>query len=68
MIGELFNAMIDEVFDGSSPATRRSAILPYLSTKYNAYAHGVGATLSAMASVPMPAPAPALAPAPVFGL
>ena len=56
MIGELFNAMVDEIV-GDDPATRRAAALPYIFSKYAGYAEGAGATLSAM-TAPPPAPVP----------
>jgi len=62
MIGELFNAMVDEIV-GDDPATRRNAALPYLFAKHAAYANGLGGTLSAMAAAPAMAPPP-----PSFGL
>ena len=55
MIGELFRAAIDEIV-GDDPATRRAAALPYLATKYNAYAHGVADTLSNVSAAPSAAP------------
>ncbi|MCB9989907.1 MAG: hypothetical protein H6867_00825 [Rhodospirillales bacterium] len=58
MIGELFNAMVDEVF-GDDPETRRNAALPYLFAKHAGYAYGTGAALAAVAAPrPMPAPTP----------
>lgn len=48
MLGELFNAMVDEVV-GDDPATRRIAALPYLFSKAS-----IGATaLSSAAPAPL---------------
>ena len=57
MIGELFNAVVDEVI-GDDPATRRAAALPYIFSKYVGAAHGTGVTLSELSATPAPPPAP----------
>jgi hypothetical protein len=44
MIGELFNAVVDEVI-GDDPATRQSAALPYIFAKASAFATSVGPAL-----------------------
>ena len=51
MIGELFNAAVDEIV-GNDPSTRQAAALPYIFAKYAAYTN--------IASNPAPAPAPTL--------
>lgn len=58
MIGELFNAMIDEVI-GDDPATRRSAALPYLFAKHAGGLKQAGAAMPAMSAAPL-APAPGI--------
>ena len=53
MIGELFNAMVDELL-GDDPATRRCAALPYIFAKSAGYAYGTAAALSTTAVPPAP--------------
>lgn len=51
MIGELFNAMVDEIV-GDDPATRSAAALPYLFAKHAGYLDATGATLSNLSAAP----------------